>query len=203
VSRRNGHHAGGRERIAREAARLMVEGGIDDYQFVKKKAASRLQITDKQAMPSNEEIEAEVSTYQRLFRAQSQPKRLQALRRVALDAMRFLVQFQPRLVGSLLRGTADEHSAIHLHLFSEPNEAVGLFLMDNAMPYEVGERTLRLSPTEQRVFPTCSFVAADVAIELVVFDLNSQRNPPLCPVAGKPMKRANLTTVSGLTDGAG
>jgi hypothetical protein len=181
----------------------MIDGAIDDFQFAKKKAAERLRINDKQSLPSNDEIEAEVSSYQRLFRGQTQPLRLLELRRVAIEAMSFLARFQPRLVGSVLTGTAHERSGVCLHLFSEPHEAVSLFLTDNAMPFDFCERRLRVAPAEQRGFPALSFMADDIAVELVVFELDSQRNPPLCPVDGKPMKRANLDTVNALIDCSG
>ena len=69
-----------RERIAKEAARLMCESGIRDFQLAKRKALQRLRISEQRNLPSNEEIEAAVSEYQRLFRAHSQPQRLAELR---------------------------------------------------------------------------------------------------------------------------
>jgi hypothetical protein len=71
------------------------------------------------------------------------------------------------------------------------------------MPFDFCERRLRVSPAEQRGFPALSFMADDIAVELVVFELDSQRNPPLCPLDGKPMKRANLDTVNALIDCSG
>jgi len=65
-----------RERIAKEAARLMCEAGISDFQLAKRKALQRLRIPEHRGLPSNEEIEAAVSEYQRIFRADSQPRRL-------------------------------------------------------------------------------------------------------------------------------
>ena len=114
-----------RERIAKEAARLMCEAGVRDFQLAKRKALQRLRMPEHRALPSNEEIEAAVLEYQRLFRADSQPKRLAQLRQVAVRAMRFLERFQPRLVGAVLSGTADEHSDVCLHLFTETAEEVG------------------------------------------------------------------------------
>ena len=195
---RNDNHSSARERVAREAARIMLEGGVDDYQFAKNKAAARLKVHGKQSLPTNDQVEAAVGEYQRLFRAQTQPQHLRQLRIAALEAMRFLTQFQARLTGSVLRGTADEHSEVRLHLFSEPSEAVGLFLSDNDIPYVLGERRVRLSQAEQRTFPAYRLVAGEVAIELVVFDINSQRNPPLSTLDGKPMARADEAAVAAL-----
>ncbi len=187
-----------RERIAKEAARLMCEAGIRDFQLAKRKALERLRIPDRRNLPSNEEIESAVSEYQRLFRAHSQPRRLAELRRTAVRAMRFLARFQPRLVGAVLSGTADEHSDVCLHLFAETAEEVGLFLLDNGVPHEHGERAMKLASDDTHRLPTCRFMADDVAVELVVFAERARRRVPLSPVDGRPMQRAALPVVEAL-----
>ena len=124
-----------RERIAKEAARMMCEAGINDFQLAKRKALQRLRINEQRNLPSNEEIEFAVGEYQRLFRADSQPRRLAELRRAAVRAMRFLSRFQPRLVGAVLSGTADEHSDVCLHLFAETDHF--MFAEDNTRVIEI------------------------------------------------------------------
>ena len=189
-----------RERIAKEAARIMCETGVRDFQLAKRKALQRLRIDEQRNLPSNEEIEAAVSEYQRLFRADIQPRRLAELRKAAVRAMRFLARFEPRLVGAVLSGTADEHSDICLHLFAETAEEVGLFLLDNDVPHEHGERTLRLASDDTERLPTCRFLADDVPVELVVFAERVRRRVPLSPVDGRPMERAPLRTVEALAE---
>jgi hypothetical protein len=187
-----------RERIAKEAARLMCEAGIRDFQLAKRKALARLRIPDQRHLPSNEEIESALSEYQRLFRADSQPRRLAELRRTAVNAMRFLERFDPRLVGAVLSGTADEHSDVCLHLFADTAEDVGLFLIDNGIPHEHGERSMRLAADDTWRLPTCRFMADDVPVELVVFAARARRRVPLSPVDGRPMQRAALRAVEAL-----
>src|SRR2546429_239040 len=48
-----------RVRIAAAAARMMAEDGLDDFALAKRKAARQLGAEDTQALPKNEEIEAE------------------------------------------------------------------------------------------------------------------------------------------------
>jgi hypothetical protein len=187
-----------RERVAKEAARLMCETGIHDYQLAKRKALQHLRLSGQRNLPSNGEIESAVSEYQRLFRAHSQPRRLAQLRRTAVRAMRFLVRFRPRLVGAVLSGTADEHSDVCLHLFAETPEEVGLFLLENGVPHEHGERSIRLAMDATERLPTCRFMADDVPVELVVFAERARRRVPLSPVDGRPMRRAALRAVEAL-----
>ena len=187
-----------RERIAKEAARMMCEAGIRDFQLAKRKAVQRLRVSDQRLMPSNEQVESAVSEYQRLFRADRQPRHLAKLRRTAIDAMRFLARFKPRLVGAVLSGTADEHSDVCLHLFADTAEEVRLFLLDNGIPHEHGERVMRLASDETERLPTYRFMADDVPVELVVFAARARRRVPLSPVDGRPMQRAALQTVEAL-----
>ncbi|NIR28555.1 MAG: hypothetical protein GWN84_04365 [Gammaproteobacteria bacterium] len=196
--RRNLRKSQLRECLAQEAARLMVEDGVRDFGTAKRKAAQQLRAEDARQLPRNDEIERAMQEYQRLFRADRQPHRLRELREMALRAMRFLAPFEPCLVGPVLRGTADEHSEVTLHLFADPPEEVNLFLVDHRIPCEMGEKRLRVSADEFRAYPSYRFVAEGVPIELVVFPHNGRRQPPLSPVDGKPMRRLSLAKFEAL-----
>lgn len=194
-----------RQYIALEAARLMAEHGIADYYAAKRKAAQQLGAPDTRNMPSNQEIEAALQDYQRLFKAASQPQRLKQLRAAARHFMGVFEVFQPRLVGSVLSGTAGEHSDVNLHLFTDSTEEVGLFLMQEGIPFETGERGLRPDSTAPpQAFPTYRFMAGEVAMDLTVFPLVGIRQAPRSPVDGRPMQRASLAAVAKLSEeGAG
>jgi len=191
-----------RECLAQEAARLMIESGIRDFGLAKRKAAQQLRATDARQLPGNDEIERAMQEYQRLFRADSQPRHLHELRRVALRAMRFLAHFHPCLVGPVLRGTADQHSVVTLHLFTDTTEEVDLFLGEHRIPFEVGEKRLRVSADEMRPYPSYRFVAEGAPVELVVFPYDGRRHSPLSPVDGKPMRRMSLAKFETLAAGS-
>src|SRR5512145_1267532 len=120
-----------RQAVADEAARIMTEQGVDDFLLAKRKAAERLGVTDASILPRNTEIEAAMIAHHRLFSNDRHDADLVRLRRAALDAMRLMADFQPRLVGPVLIGTASPHSEINLHLFSETPEAVSLTLEEH------------------------------------------------------------------------
>lgn len=184
--------------LAQECAKLMAEEGIQDFRSAKRKAALRLGIADKAVLPDNTEIEQALLSHCRLFHADHQVHQLRALRETALDAMRFLAQFRPRLVGSVLSGCMGSHTAIHLHLFADPCEDVPMFLMENRIPYTTTERRLKMAsgaPLCQSVF---SFAANNADIQLTVFEPLAEREAPLSPVDGRPMRRASLAEVQAL-----
>ena len=53
--------------VAQEAARIIVEQGIEDYRLAKTKAAQRLGMSAGGSLPGNSEIEKAVSEYLKLF----------------------------------------------------------------------------------------------------------------------------------------
>ena len=185
-----------RQRISQEAARLISEHGIKDFLMAKQKAANSLGVTDKHAMPSNVDVEQALLEHQRLFHSDSQPQRLKELRQTAVKAMHLLKNYEPRLIGSVQRGTASEHSDVNLHLFSDTPELFGQFLDEHRIPYEQGEKRLRLSKDKYELYPSYSFIAGDVPIDIVLFPVAGQRQAPLSPVDGKPMKRDDVNTVN-------
>lgn len=198
--RGNGRAKAMRERIAQEAARIMTQEGLRDFALAKRKAALHLDAVDTRHMPSNVEIEQALVEYQRLFHADEQRAALRKRREVAVQAMELFAAFQPRLVGGVLSGTADRHSDVGLHLFSDPPEALALFLMERHIPYEQVEKRLRVGRDQWQNVSAYRFVADDIGVELTVFPLDGMRQAPLSPVDGKPMRRASLEAVRRLLD---
>jgi len=184
-----------RQRLAQDAARLMSEHGIKDYRIAKQKAASSSGVTDKYALPSNSEIEQAFMEYQRLFHSDKHPRHLKQLRETAVKAMRMLEPFQPRLVGSVQRGSAGEHSDVNLHVFTDNPESVGIHLDKHTIPYQQTEKRFRISKEHYEVYHGYSFIAGNTPIDIVVFPVDGQRQAPLSPVDGKPMQRDDINKV--------
>lgn len=184
--------------LAQECARIMTEEGVQDFGTAKRKAALRLGIPDKAALPDNTAIEQALIDRQRLFHADHQALRLHGLRKTALEAMRFLACFRPRLVGSVLSGAASLHAGIHLHLFAEPAEDVPLFLMEHCIPFKTSERRLKMANGTPLCQPVFSFTADDTPIDLTVFAPLAEREAPRSPLDGRPMRRAGLAEVQAL-----
>ena len=190
-----------RRALAQEAARIMAEHGIRDFRVAKRKAAERLGVDDGSAvLPKNTEIEAALAQYQRLFGAESHAESLYAQRLAALHAMQYLREFEPRLVGSVLSGTATEHSDVQIHLFADYAESVTIKLMDEGIAYEVTEKRVRMNAERVLACPGVRFEVDDQAVEATVFPTDGIRQAPVSPVDGKPMKRANAFDVEALLD---
>jgi hypothetical protein len=125
-----------RRTIAGTAARLMAENGITDYATAKRKAARTLGASKDAALPTNDEVEAELRAWQAIFQEDEQPDRLYALRQTALAAMHLLDEFKPRLTGAVLDGTAGRYSPIHLHIFADSSKDVEIWLLAHGLSFE-------------------------------------------------------------------
>lgn len=188
-----------RQAVTQEAARIMAEHGVEDYLLAKRKAAEKVGVTDLSALPKNSEIELALQAYRRLFNSQSHADDLTALRQSATQLMLLLKEFQPRLVGSVLTGTASAHSEINVHVFADQAESVSMRLQEHGIDHHHAEKKLRYESDRYQSLPSFKFVAGTHAFEVIAFPIDGIRQAPLSPVDGKPMQRATLSEVESLT----
>lgn len=125
--------SGTRGSIASAAARLMAEDGITDYHHAKKKAARQLGLPENSAFPDNAEVEAELRAYRSLYQGEDHEELIAALRQTALDLLDLLAAFNPYLTGSVLDGTAGEHSRIDIQIFADSAKEVEIFLLNRGV----------------------------------------------------------------------
>ena len=167
-----------RQALAQEAARIMAEHGIEDFLQAKRKAADRLGVHDVSVLPSNVEIEAALRAHQRLFGGDSHDHTLKEQRRIALDTMRLLHEFQPRLVGSVLTGTATNYSDINLHLFADRSESVAIKLIEIEVPHHFYERRVKMDSERTLSYPALRFEAGGRTVDATVFPIDGIRQAP-------------------------
>lgn len=122
-----------RASIASAAARLMAEDGITDYHQAKRKAARQLGLPEHTAFPDNAEVEAELRVYRSLYQEEGHAELIAAMRHTALELLDLLTAFHPYLTGSVLDGTAGEHSKIDILLFADSAKEVEIFLLNRGI----------------------------------------------------------------------
>ncbi len=187
-----------RSSIATESARILASEGTNDYQLAKQKAADRIGTHSRQNLPSNIEIEQTLREYLNTFQSAALSERITTRRRAALKAMNFLVNFQPKLVGAVLRGTVTESSEIQLHLCADTPEQVAVKLMEFDIPYDAICRRIRYGGNRHADISGYRFMAENISIELLVFTPSGFHEKPLSPIDGKSMGRASLREVEEL-----
>ena len=189
-----------RQLVAQEAARLIVDQGIRDYRIAKTKAAEKLNLTTRGALPGNNEIEQAVAEHLALFAGDEHVELLYSLRRTALIAMQMLEEFTPRLVGPVLNGTADDNSAVNMHLFSDSPEMVAFHLGDQQIHFKNYERRLKTRRNVVEIYPGYEFRHEYNIVQATVFPYDGLRQAPISPIDGKPMKRADMNAVQVLME---
>lgn len=186
--------------VAQEAARIIVDHGIRDYRLAKQKAADRLGIVGRGALPGNAEIEAAVAEHLKIFGRESHADHLRLMRVAALSAMELLAAFTPRLVGPVLVGTADHNSAVNLHVFADSPEAVAMELSYMGISYRPYERRLKSRRNHVQTFAGFEFHHSHSDIQATVFPIDGIRQAPISPIDGRPMKRAGPDFVQQLLE---
>ena len=187
-----------RQQLASEAARLMAEGGIRDYHQAKLKAAQRLGIFDDASLPRNREIEDALRQYQRLFLGEGQATEVRRRREAALRALEFFRDFDPRLVGPVLEGTADANSPVALHVHCDDADAIPRWLGEHGVPAQSRSRHLRLDREREGDYPAWLFAAEDLSFDVTVLPEHVVRQAPLSAIDERPMKRASATQLRDL-----
>lgn len=183
--------SGTRASIAAAAARLMAEDGISDYHHAKKKAARQLGLPDHVAFPDNAEVEAELRAYRSLYQGEDHAEMLLALRQTALDLLELLAPFNPYLTGSVLDGTAGEHSRIDILLFADSAKEVEIFLLNRGIDVGHGE------PRNEKVEAVLQIETDTVDANLIVLPPHLER-VSLKHRDGRPRERIRAAELRSL-----
>ena len=189
-----------RQVLAQEAARIIVNHGVRDYRAAKQKAAERLGVSSRGSLPGNSEIEFAVAEHLQLFGGEAHEDRLRLMRVAALSAMELLSSFTPRLVGPVLSGTADGHSAVNLHVFADSPERVAQALDRIGVRYRPYERRLKSRRDRFETYSGFEFHHNHSPVQATVFPVDGIRQAPMSPIDGKPMKRIDSEGVQALLE---
>jgi len=110
-----------RNRVAREAALLLYTSQEKEFKQAKKQAAKTLGV---RILPSNLEVAEELDKIAEEREGTSRRELLLRMRNEAVQIMELLKNFNPKLVGSVWRGTAHQNSDIDVITFSRDPKTV-------------------------------------------------------------------------------
>lgn len=110
-----------RRKVAREAARLLYYNHFEEYKQAKEEAA---RICGVKFLPSNFEVAVELDRLAGEVEGADRDRLIVELRWEALEVMKRLKAFHPRLIGSVWRGTARRGSDIDIEAYSHETELV-------------------------------------------------------------------------------
>ena len=142
-----------RSRVAREAALLLYTSQEKEYKQAKKRAAETLGV---RALPSNFEVAEELDIIAEEREGSQRKEMLLRMRREAREIMETLREFNPRLVGSVWRGTARRNSDIDILTYSQDSAQVLQRLQEHNFVAEGSEWRSVTKEGKKAVFVSCS-----------------------------------------------
>jgi hypothetical protein len=190
--------------IAVEAARLMYEESVKEYFTAKRMAAKRVlgKVEGKRArfrpaaLPSNGEIRDALLCIAQAAEGASRTKKLFAMRVVALETMKKLEAFEPRLIGSVSTGHVRRGSDIDIQLFTDDDEAVEQHLVGLGLGFETKRVSIHKFGEIRDYLH--HHVEERFAVELTVYPVRELRFRPRSSTDGLPIDRVRISRVEGL-----
>ena len=160
-----------REQIAHAAAALIIESGIADWQFARRKAARQLGLGERGAMPDRAQLEAALRDYAALYLSEEQPGLLSELRAEAMQWMEHLREFDPELTGPVAEGWAYPGCELRLELLADDAKVVEIALLNQGIDVEhLPERRPGSGPVSLQV------EGESGPVRLVIQDIGQRRN---------------------------
>lgn len=184
--------------IAAVAARMVVDDGLE-WGAAKRRAVQQLGLGPRARLPGNDELEDAVREHIAIFCADTQPRELAALRRLALTWMERLEIFRPHLAGAVWYGTATRRSDIYLQLFCDDPKSAEILLIDRGVRYEPSTVPgFRGDPVDAlSLHSSCPELGETIGVHLLVHDLGDLRGA-LKPDARGRTPRGSLEAVRKL-----
>ena len=164
--------------IANKAAEIIMEEGITDYQYAKKKAVRYLDLDTVDLLPSNDEIDKALLDYRLIFKAELDIELIKTIKTEALRIMKFFASFNPYFVTQLSEGLLPKYPIIQINLFSDNMKEVEYILLNNNIPFETKDFNISEKRTKKqslKKIPLILIERGNVPVELKIFEPHDQK----------------------------
>ena len=168
--------------VASRAAEIIMEEGVTDYLFAKKKAAKSLGLLTSDNLPSNHEIDNALKEYQNIFQEQVDSETIVKIKKEALNIMTLFKDFNPHLTGQLLEGLIPKFPKIQINLFTDNLKEVEYILLNKNIVFDIKDKLYQEKLSKKKSTKTIpAFILEGLwfPIELKVYfenDIRSKKN---------------------------
>ena len=188
--------------VASRAAEIIMEEGVTDYLFAKKKAAKSLGLLTSDNLPSNHEIDNALKEYQNIFQEQVDSETIVKIKKEALNIMTLFKDFNPHLTGQLLEGLIPKFPKIQINLFTDNLKEVEYIFLNKNIAFDIKDKLYQEKLSKKKSTKTIpAFILEGLwfPIELKVYfenDIRSKKNNLLSNKGMdiKKIKEFDLTT---------
>jgi predicted nucleotidyltransferase len=171
-----------RIRVAQEAALLLYTSQEKEYKQAKRRAAETL---GARVLPSNLEVAEELDRIAEEREGTQRKELLLRMRRETKEIMEALKEFNPRLVGSVWRGTARRNSDIDVHSFSQDHTQVVEQLQKHNYTIKSSEwRSVTKDGKKDASFHVHVLLSSGDGVEVVVRSPDNLGKPERCETYG-------------------
>lgn len=164
--------------IASKAAEIIMEEGINDYQYAKKKAVRYLDLDASDILPSNDEIDKALINYRLIFTAEIDIDLVKILKTEALAIMAFFADFNPYFVTQIFEGLLPKYPIIQINLFSDNMKEIEYVLLNNNIPFATKDFNISEKRTKKqsvKKIPIILIESGSIPIELKIFEAHDQK----------------------------
>lgn len=125
--------------VANLAAQMIMEEGIEDYLFAKKKAAKSLGLNENMSLPSNSQIDNAIKDFNKIFNQDVDIEFLEHFKTQALNVMSMFKNFRPHLMNQLSEGIIPKFPEIKINLFADNLKDIEYIILNSEISYEFRE----------------------------------------------------------------
>ena len=175
--------------IANRAAEIIMEEGIIDYHFAKKKAAKYLGYQSSDYLPSNDEIDNALKEYQKIYQVDIDASLVRKIKDEALVIMELVKKFNPHLVGQLIDGLIPKYPILQINLYTDNMKEIEYVLLNNNIEFNLKDTNISEKRTKKkslRNIPIIKIEGRWFPIELKVLNENDLK-----------LKKNNLNLING------
>jgi len=157
--------------IANLAAQLIMEEGIKDYLFAKKKAAKSLGLNENANLPTNSQIDKAIDDFNKIFNPNIDIEFLQQFKTQALEVMNVFKNFKPHLMSQLSEGIIPKFPEIKINLFADNLKDVEYVLLNSRMSYDFKEVKMNIKDNRHSIksIPTIYIENLPIPAEIKVY----------------------------------
>jgi hypothetical protein len=180
-----------RKKVAHEAAVLLYTSQEKEYKQAKDRAARNL---GARMLPANIEVAEELDIIVEETEGSARHDRLIYMRKEALEIMAALKFFNPKLVGSVWRGTAHLGSDIDITVYSLSKSQVVKRLQEKG--FNIVKTELISAPTQKKAkesFHVFVALPSGDEVEIVVRDPDEKTLITECEIYGDVVKGLDLS----------
>jgi|TARA_B110000259_G_scaffold76116_1_gene89317 hypothetical protein len=188
--------------VAARAAEIIMEEGITDYLFAKKKAAKYLGLLSSDRLPSNHEIDLALKDYQNIFQEEVDSEIVVKIRNEALTTMNLFKDFNPHLTGQLLDGLIPKFPKIQISLFTDNIKEVEYILLNKNIAFDVKDKIYQEKLSKKKstkIIPAFLLEGLWFPIELKVYFENDMRGKKKNLLSNKGMNIKKIMELNSTT----